>query len=94
MTATCGCNRNQETTRGHGFGVQERRSEFYVERAYLVPVVEVDGPGVAASGNSLSGGEEAVGDRGERPRAGGAGAEADVLSAGAEVPGGHARVRR
>ena len=67
---------------------------FYVERAYLVPVVEVDGPGVAASGNSLSGGEEAVGDRGERPRAGSAGAEADVLSAGAEVPGGHARVRR
>lgn len=54
----------------------------------------MDGPGVAASWKSLSGGEEAVGDRGERPRAGGAGAEADVLRAGAEVPGGHARVRR
>ena len=44
---------------------------FYVERAYLVPVVEVDDPGVTASGKSLSGGEEAVSDRGERPRAGG-----------------------
>lgn len=57
-------------------------------------MVEVDGPRVTSSGKSLGGGEEAVGDRGERPRAGGAGAEADVLRAGAEVPGGHARVRR
>lgn len=70
-----------------------RAPGFCVEDVYLVPVVEVDGAGVAGSGRSLSGGEEAVGNRGERARAGGAGAEADVLRAGAEVPGGHARVR-
>lgn len=63
------------------------------EGAYLVPVVEVDGAGVAASGRGLCSGEEAVGDRGERARAGGAGAVADFLRAGAEVPGGHAGVR-
>jgi hypothetical protein len=34
---------------------------FYADRAYLVPVVDVDGPRVMASGKSLSDGEEAVG---------------------------------
>jgi hypothetical protein len=56
-------------------------------------VVEVDGAGVAARLRGLGGGEEAAGDRGERAWAGGAGAVADFLRAGAEVPGGHAGVR-
>lgn len=63
------------------------------EGSNLVPVVEVDGAGVATRGRSLCGGEEAVGDGGKSARTGGAGAVADFLRARAEVPGGHAGVR-
>jgi hypothetical protein len=92
LTATCGCDSNKEET------PQVRVSARHLaaacaEGAYLVPMVEVGGARVAAAGDGLSGGEESVADRGERARAGGAGAETDFLRAGAEVPRGHASVR-
>ena len=58
--------------------------------AYLVPVVVVDGGGVA--GGDLCGSEETVGDGGDSTWPGSAGPVADRLGARAEIPRGHAGV--